>query len=479
MLSRYRKSSLVLVLLVFQLTACLSDDNDDKKSSLVWTPCEDAAMFDCSTLNVPMDYNNPNGDKIDIALIRLKASGTDRKGALLFNPGGPGAQGVPVLPYLVETDSIPEAIQAAYDLVGFDPRGLGKSTPVDCSDEGLDDVTSYTFDASDVIAMHSEYSAFGQACFEKHGEYLQHLGSNNVVRDMDKIRDELGEEKLNFIGSSYGTRLAALYLQNYPENSGRLVLDASSYSDTPLRTLIAGQLEPMQSNLLSALSNCSDANPQCNPNALLEKLENSLSTPPMSESEATAFTLALTLIVRVAQSTEFGEFASDSLVDYIDTLDESVLEGFIQQVEAMEDSESEAPEENITTKIAVLCADEAARPDAQSLVTALNEFNQTADVFAELLIPQLGVCAGWPAALDPVEPVVTNTAPISLVIGGISDAQAPLAGSEDMASNIGGVFISSNHKGHTAVFNQESECVDNLVEAFLLDGMAPTVRFCE
>jgi len=469
--------------LLVQLAACSSDDNEPAlQATIEWAACEDEAQLDCATLKVPMDYKRPEGVMIDIALVRSAATGDNKLGSLFFNPGGPGGSGNELVKELaLNADTIPESILKAYDLVGFDPRGVGDSTEVDCTEEGVGDLNLYPSTTEDLTQLITDATESSEKCAQKYGDYLQYLGSLNVVRDMDRMRAAVGEKTLNFIGYSYGTRLAALYLQEFPENSGRIILDASVSPDSSTLTLLAGELPLFQSNLLLVLSECKNDDPNCDPNALLSKLTNRIKFLVASDNaeDQREFEFVGDFIVTATTNPEFGIFSSSAIIDYANTSDVIVIENFLLELVNLgliDSADSLAEDDdNATSGIAVLCADDAARPDVTSLMSALSDFNMASDLFAEGLLPDLGSCAGWPEALEPLAPIVTSTAPTSLVIGGSTDAQTPQAWSKDMAQQIGGVYIGSDHYGHTAVFNDQSRCVDNIAEAFLLEGTLPTI----
>ncbi|MEE9334387.1 MAG: alpha/beta fold hydrolase [Granulosicoccaceae bacterium] len=483
MLIKQKITTVLTTLLIVQLAACSSDDKT-AVSFLKWESCENVEILECASMKVPLDYSQPDGMKIDIALIRRAATGNNRKGSLLFNPGGPGGSGVALIRDFAAGTSIPESILTAYDLIGFDPRGVGSSTAVDCAEEGIGEIETYPLDADQISEMHNELSQHAERCAIKYGDYLQHLGSKNVVRDMDQIRIALNDEKLNFIGYSYGTRLAALYLQDFPETSGRIVLDGSVLPESSVRGLVVGQLPALQSNLLAVLSLCEAKDPVCNASALLNKLTQRVKILAVDPSDAAQdeFGLVGELLIAATEDPEFAETAAEPLVEYINTLDVSTLDMFVQQLAALDMDIEVIDEENNddseTAGAAVLCADDATRPDVVTLVSALDELNQVSDLFAEAQLPSLGSCAGWPTALEPLAPIVTSTAPISLVIGGSTDAQTPLSWSKIMAAEIGGIFIKSDHQGHTGVFNDRSDCIDDIVEAFLLNGITPVVDEC-
>jgi pimeloyl-ACP methyl ester carboxylesterase len=194
-----------------------------------WQRCDakSPATFQCATLKVPLDYSNPGGKKIDIAISRLKASSAkERRGVLLLNPGGPGGPGLdlPVTPVL----KLPEEVKRQYDLIGFDPRGIGQSSPVSCglTDDEKNDERPYK---AETFAKDVEWArTVAGKCQAKAGDTLRHLTTRNTARDMDVIRAVLGEKKISYLGYSYGTYLGAVYTQLFPQRADRFVLDSAA-----------------------------------------------------------------------------------------------------------------------------------------------------------------------------------------------------------------------------------------------------------
>ncbi|WP_079406788.1 alpha/beta hydrolase [Streptomyces sp. 3211] len=192
-----------------------------------WHRCspELPASYECATLKVPLDYRRPDGSTIDLAISRMKSENpAKRHGAMLLNPGGPGGSGLD-LP-LVMNEAMPKDVREQYDLIGFDPRGVGASSPLTC---GLTD-TEQNFNrayrpetfGSDVTWART----VADKCREKAGSVLPHITTRNTARDMDTIRAVLGERKLSYLGYSYGTYLGAVYSQMFPDRTDRFVLDS-------------------------------------------------------------------------------------------------------------------------------------------------------------------------------------------------------------------------------------------------------------
>ncbi|MFF5447054.1 alpha/beta hydrolase [Streptomyces sp. NPDC012888] len=196
----------------------------------VWRPCPahevpagapERARFECATVRVPLDYGRPAGRSIDVAVNRLPARDKDKRiGSLLTNPGGPGGSGLAFV-YASAADFSPE-VRARYDIVGMDPRGIGKSSPVRCLSE--QEGARLAKEAGEDVGMWAR--GFAQACAARSGRLLPFVGTDNTARDLDVVRAVLGDEKLTYYGLSYGTLLGQYYAQQFPGTTGRMVLDS-------------------------------------------------------------------------------------------------------------------------------------------------------------------------------------------------------------------------------------------------------------
>jgi pimeloyl-ACP methyl ester carboxylesterase len=203
-------------------------------TSITWGPCPadvvggpNASALRCGSVSVPLDYRRPDGPHIDIAVSKLPAkSPAHRRGSLVLNPGGPGSAGLGTPPVVAAT--APAATADAYDLIGFDPRGLGHSNPLSC---GLSQEQSAALEpypqpggfAADVATQ----KQIVEQCFEHSGARLPFITTANTARDLDQIRIALGESKISYFGTSYGTYLGAVYASLYPTRTDRVVLDSA------------------------------------------------------------------------------------------------------------------------------------------------------------------------------------------------------------------------------------------------------------
>lgn len=204
---------------------------------LDWTKCEGTGLDprqECATVEVPMDYAAPHGKKITVAFSRIPAENPDeRRGALFLIPGGPG--GGSLDQPSGEGQKLPQEVRDTYDLIGFDPRGYGRSTPVSCGFEPGDLALSKTrpWPAPDGSVTENMATArrMSDACARNGGELIQHLSTANEARDLDRIRAALGERRISAWGVSYGTYVGAVYNQLFPHRTDRIVLDSNNNPD--------------------------------------------------------------------------------------------------------------------------------------------------------------------------------------------------------------------------------------------------------
>jgi pimeloyl-ACP methyl ester carboxylesterase len=192
-----------------------------------WAPCPGSEITQCGTLQVPADWSRPRGQKIDIAVARRAAEDPDRRiGTLYYNPGGPGDGGVDNV--IAAETYFSDTLRARFDIVSVDPRGIGNSTPIRCGVPALTPETTFfprTQQQFDAMLDHSRELA--QSCLEMTGPLFLHADTVSVARDHEALRIALGERKVNWLGLSYGTQLAANYADLYPNRTRAMVLDAA------------------------------------------------------------------------------------------------------------------------------------------------------------------------------------------------------------------------------------------------------------
>jgi pimeloyl-ACP methyl ester carboxylesterase len=208
-------------------------DTVSEVATIAWEQCDDPEVteeeLECATLTVPLDYDQPEGETIDLALVRVPAPG-DREGAVLFNPGGPGASGFDFIAgngtYISQAMGLD-----SLDLIGFDPRGVDRSNGLRCIDDATQDKYLYLDDTPDTpdeeALLESADADFSAGCTANYGDTLQFYSTVNTARDMDAIRAALGDEQVSYLGISYGTYLGAVYATLFPDRVRAMVLDSA------------------------------------------------------------------------------------------------------------------------------------------------------------------------------------------------------------------------------------------------------------
>ena len=222
------------------------------------SPLPGGTVWECSFMDVPLDYAEPEGRTIELALVRGRARGQERRiGSLIFNFGGPGASGVATLPSF---GTAYDSLRTRYDLVSFDPRGVGRSEGVECSDDKELDARhekdGTPDDAAEEKAFADDLKSYIADCEENSGAELPYVGTTNAAHDMDLLRQVLGDDKLYYFGISYGTELGGVYAHLYPRNVGRAVLDAVVDPSQNSEQSSLGQAKGFQVALDSFTADC-------------------------------------------------------------------------------------------------------------------------------------------------------------------------------------------------------------------------------
>ena len=473
-----------LIIATALIGGCSDSTTNSVDNAMRFEPCTGSPDLDCGVFEVPLIHGTTDNRRISIDVARLPGTGDGPHEPLLLNLGGPGP-GTEALRDVAENGLL-DPLRERYDIFGFDQRGVANPLRVDCDLLGDAESISYPRDQSDVQTLVDDATFLADACSAEYSDQLQWVGSNSVVQDMDFLRTKLNASKLNIIGSSFGTRTTALYLQRFPDTSGRIILDAPLRSNGSVDALIIGSAIAQQGSFEQMLDACGGTLPDCDranvEAAFLERVNNLL-----DEGERDTFGAFFNLLEIAIQESDVGEILAPLLIDYAFSGDPTDMFALIQDfgLDEEDDAGSDVGEgdmgnESITLERAVVCADDAARPSMDSLVSSLNSLNETSDLFAESSLPRAVSCAGWPEALDPIADIRASDAPVSLVIGGSGDVLTPLTWAVELAEAIGGMFLSSDHPGHGTLFTRENECVDSITVDFLLNGTLPPVgTVCE
>ena len=439
---------------------------------LAWQRCGD---LECATLQVPLDHAAPGGRTIGIALNRRRATDPGRRiGSVLVNPGGPGASGVENLPIIASRLS--SEVRARFDIIGFDPRGVGQSAPVRClptreleayfaTDPSPDDEG----EKANLVRMVEQFVA---GCKQRSGDLLPHLGTPDAARDMDLIRAAVGDEKLTFVGFSYGTSLGATYAELFPDRVRALLLDAAVDPALDTMALNRAQAESFDRVLEAFAADCR-AKPRCawqppgGPSkAAFLALAARVDARPVPAGRrrvgpgeflvgAAAFLYSRQTWTQLAQGLAQAEAGNASLV----------LLGFDTLVERRPDgSYSNSQEANV----AINCLDNPAPRDVGAYERAAADAARTAPAFGPALAWAGLVCGLWPVPpTGKAEPLQAPGSPPILVVGTTNDPATPFAWSEALARQLPqGRLLRHEGEGHTAY--GENRCVSRIGDAYLL-----------
>jgi pimeloyl-ACP methyl ester carboxylesterase len=453
-------------------------------------PLADGTEWECATLTVPLDYAHPDpdGETIDIAVIRARsAPGREPLGSLVFNFGGPGGSGVASLPG--SGDNYLD-LHEGYDLVSFDPRGVGASEGVVCltgeeidrrgqEDDGPPQSPA---EERELLADSREYAA---SCEASAGELLPHLTTVNAARDLELLRQALGDKHLNYFGISYGTKLGGVYAHLFPERVGRTVFDAvvDPTRDVIERALL--QTEGFQLALDNYLDHCAAEEPDCptggggaGPAAYEEinELLDGLRDRPAPTGTGRALTQGLA--VTGMFSLLYSETAWPYLTNALNEIqDEGRGDQLLSAAEGYNGRDDEGGYDNLhAANTAINCADFASRPTVEAVHEYEEPFTRASPVFGEHLVWGLLSCANWPVTGVQDQPEVeAEGAPEILLLGTTGDPATPYVGAERMRQELGegvGVLLTYEGEGHGA-YGSGDECVTETVNAHLLAGTTP------
>ncbi|WP_188266110.1 MULTISPECIES: alpha/beta hydrolase [unclassified Streptomyces] len=449
------------------------------------SPPAEGASWECSFLQAPLDWSVPEGDTIELALIRVRARDQNRRiGSLLFNFGGPGGSGITGLPGFAPDY---ETLRSRYDLVSFDPRGVGRSDPVAClDDKELDAYYALDFtpdDEAEERTLADAQKKYAAACQKNSGRALPHVGTENAARDMDLMRQVLGDSKLHYFGISYGTELGGVYAHLFPSHVGRAVFDGVVDPDAGVEAGALGQSRGFQLALDNFARDCVDRGDACTlPGTSVAEVETFVTdllasldkkpVPGIGDRKLTQ-TQATNGIAQALYSKEFWTYLEQGL-EAADGGNGALL---LTLSDAMNGRGQNGSYSNIqAANAAINCVDYKERYTLGQAKERLPQFRETSPVFGDFMGWALSSCSQWPVPGTWEHPDVSapGSAPI-LVVGNTGDPATPYEGARAMVKALGpgvGVELTYEGEGHGA-YNGGSACVKKAVDAYLLDGRVP------
>ncbi|KUJ64309.1 peptidase [Streptomyces albus subsp. albus] len=443
------------------------------------------AAWECTTLKAPLDYTKPEGDTIDLALIRTKAKDQKKRiGSLIFNFGGPGGSGIPTLPGFAKDYA---NLNSRYDLVSFDPRGVGESEGVRCLDDKELDayytVDSSPDDAAEVKTANETNKKYNDACRQNSGKVLPYVDTVSAARDMDLMREVLGDKKLYYFGISYGTELGGVYAHLFPKNVGRSVLDAVvDPTEDPVKGAI-GQAKGFQLALDNYMKDCAKKGLLCptgkggaEGNAKIVAMLKELDRQPLSAGGGRKLTqdMALTGIASALYDQEAWNYLTVGLNEAMRLHKGNTL---MLLADSYNSRDQQGHYGNIlAANKAINCVDDKQRYSTEDVHKQLPAFRSASPVFGEYMAWGMTACTGWPVEGKTDHPEVSaqGAAPI-VVVGNTGDPATPYEGAQKMAKGLGdgvGIEVTLHGEGHGG-YNSGNACLTRTVDAYLLDGKVP------
>ncbi|MDX6283069.1 MAG: hypothetical protein QOH03_4140 [Kribbellaceae bacterium] len=474
---RWNKGVLAAVVAVGTIGAGLVPDNAAAApAGLGWSECKPGGVEQCGTLRVPLDWSKPAGQTIEIAVARVPAKDQAHKlGSLMFNPGGPGGAGAQALAQGAADEFFTE-YRDRYDLVSFDPRGSGGSSKLECGPVLRAGVPVFPKNKAEYDAMVASSRATGEQCLKQHGELMRNLDTRTAARDMDAFRAALGDDKLNYLGVSYGSYLGTTYAQLFPQRVGRMVLDGIlDHAQGPTALMLA-EAKAMEKSFDKFAAWCS-TDAQC---ALHGQDVGAVWDKVVAKADRTPL-----------QVPGYGPVTGDvmrmSLPSFLPRVDRAgdVWGGFAQAIAlaAKGDGSLFAELTSVgdpgTEYVAVSCM------DFPGELKGYSEAKARIDL-AKKIAPRVGAavedwaitaaCVGWPIKpSNPWQPTPVKGIPPILITSTTVDGSTPLPQAKGLARQIeGSHLLVAKAYGHTTFFN--APCAQAAMVSYLIDGKLPPKR---
>ncbi|WP_370070376.1 alpha/beta hydrolase [Mycobacterium sp. MAA66] len=441
----------------------------------------------CATVSVPFEYANPGGPQAKLAVIRIPASGP-RIGVLLVNPGGPGASAVDTVAGMGALLSQSE-IGRSFDLVGFDPRGVGHSTPqLRCrTDAQFDDYRRdpmVDYSPAGVAHIDGVNRQLAQDCLQQMGRgFLANVGTSSAARDMDVVRAALGETQINYLGFSYGTELGAAYADRYPQRVRAMVLDGAVDPNADPITENLLQLSGFQTAFNDYAADCANS-PGCplgqDPNQFVARYHQLVDPlvqrpgPTPGDPRGLSYQDAITGTTNALYTKKYWKFLTSGLLGLQRRTDAGDLLLLADDYQHRDKDGRYAPLQDAFT--AIRCVDGPFPTDSATWAASDLKARQAAPYMAYGKYTGYAprdVCALWPVPPTSTPHQVASPGPGKVVVVSTThDPATPYQAGVELAHELGASLITFDGTQHTVVFNG-NECVDSAVVAFLTESKAP------
>lgn len=445
-----------------------------------WGRCTSSykGRYECGTLQVPLDHANPAGAQLTLALIRTAASGS-KLGSLLINPGGPGASALSSWDFLSSQTSA--ALRKHFDLIGFDPRGVGASTAVHCATSAeLDQYTQLDFSPTTnaaATALQNGAKALAQGCVARSGALLPFVGTADSAKDMDDIRQAVGDPKLSYLGYSYGTFLGAQYANEFPTHVRAMVLDGALDPSTPVLASVDQQSQAFQAQLDAFLQHC--ATTSCgwkfrgDPHGALRALVAKVDAGPVpAAGDRRLYAGQLFFGIGTALYDRANWKVLEQALQGVSTGDASLM---LRLADAYTERQGDGSYANLLeANLAINCRDYAWPREPAAFLAAARASASVAPDFGPDNLDTTLACAYFPAADSGAAfgPFTAAGSPPIVVVATTGDPATPYVQGVALAKELSrGVLVTNVGEQHTAY--GYSACVRSVADAYLLNLTAP------
>jgi pimeloyl-ACP methyl ester carboxylesterase len=472
-----------------------SGGSQPAQSTTKWTPCDDIPQdlvgrgasgmeYDCASVPVPEDWNNPaKGQNFNIAMIRVRSKKQhDRLGSLLINPGGPGGSGIDTAVYLSfgqTLGGLPSEITDRFDIIGFDPRGVGRSDPVKCisdSDQDAsfaavpDPVSQADFDS--YVALNKKIAT---ECGQKYGDQLALFSTEQAAKDMDSLRAAVGDPKLSYLGFSYGTLLGATYAQLFPTKIRAMVLDGAVDAKQDYVTSSEVQAKGFERAFTNFSNWCQKTPSSCPiaPDArkAVTDAMSAAAKNPVPGSDGRKATPGWIFVAVI--SSLYTESGWQTLANAVADLKQGDPKGIFTLADQYAERDSSGHYSNLfDANLAVNCADTNGAPTVDEVRKLQAEWRQKYPLFGGSLAVGMLPCTFWPGKRDPYPAGAAKGAPPIVVVGTTGDPATPYENTADLAGMLGvGHVLTWEGEGHTAY--PSTSCIVSAVDKYLLNLTVP------
>jgi len=445
-----------------------------------WSRCRQ--KLECAEIQVPLDYEKPDGETITLSLLKVPAAGKgQRVGSLVVNPGGPGGSGIE---YAARASThFGTELRQAFDIVGFDPRGVGESTPIDClPDEKLDAFVASDPDPEtpqEVEQADEMVREFGQGCVEQSGDLAGHVSTVEAARDIDIIRELLGDRRLSWFGASYGTFLGATYAELFPDRVGRMVLDGALDPTLSNAETSLVQARGFEVALRAYVGACVDRGDCFLGRTVDEGTKRIRGFLDEVEREPLKGSGDRRLEVGNAVLGIWAPLYNEDYWPLLDQALRSAFDGDGSILLSLSDAYTSRGaggyiDNSLEALYAVNCLDHSDSLPPAEAEAIRPEFEKASPTFGAVFAAGLTSCAQWPVqGVREPGPLTAKGAEPILVIGTSRDPATPLEWAESLASQLeSGVLVARDGDGHTG-YGAGNDCVDDVVESYLVSGEVP------